>query len=199
MLYSSGVTDLAHHPVPAADADLLLLQRIAARDQDALQALYDRHASALLHYLTGRLGDARLAEEVLQDAMLAVWQGAGRFRGECRVRTWLLTIARNRAINAYHRQVAPRSRDVPFEGNLPGAERLVAATDAYPDLENALLCLPDEQRETLELVFYHGLSLQETAQVLQVPQGTVKSRLHRAKARLRALMEAESDPDERTY
>ena len=198
MLYSSGVVDHAQDLAPAADLDLLLLQRIAAQEQEALQALYDRHASGLLHYLTGRLGDARLAEEVLQDTMLAVWQSAGRFRGECQVRTWLLSIARNRATNAYHRQIAPRSRDVPFDGSQQQAERL-NAPDTYHDLENALLRLPEAQRETLELVFYHGLSLQATAQVLQVPPGTVKSRLHRAKARLRALMGAGMDADERTY
>lgn len=198
MLYSSGVTDLARNPVPAADPDLLLLQRVASLDQDALQALYDRHASALLHYLTGRLGDARLAEEVLQDTMLAVWQGARRFRGECRVRTWLLTIARHRAINAYHRQVARLSRDVPFEGG--GSETdYIDAPGQYDDLQAAILTLPDAQRETLELVFYHGLSLQETAQVLQVPPGTVKSRLHRAKTHLRALLQTGMDANERTY
>lgn len=172
-----------------ADPDFELLQRVARQDEQALEALYQQYAPGLLAYLAGRLGDARLAEEVLQDVMLAAWRNAPRFRGECRVRTWLLTIARSRAINAYHRQITPRGRDVPLdEPNLPASD---AEPGAYTDLRTALTGLPEEQRETLELVFYHGLSLDETAQVLNVAPGTVKSRLHRAKAHLRDWINGE--------
>jgi RNA polymerase sigma-70 factor (ECF subfamily) len=172
------------------DPDLILLQRIAAQDQNALQSLYARYASSLLHYLTGRLGDPHLAEEVLQDTVLAIWRSAGRFRGECRVRTWLLTIARNRAINAYRRQVVPDHRLVPLA---EAEEKTGSPRDPpgqYLDLEAALQALPDAQRETLELVFYHGLSMDETSRVLAVAPGTVKSRLNRARARLREFLGA---------
>jgi RNA polymerase sigma-70 factor (ECF subfamily) len=135
------------------------------------------------------LNDPRLAEEVLQDVMLAAWRNAPRFRGECRLRTWLLTIARNRAINAYHRQVVPDSSVVPLED--PDNAKFLFSSDppeSHPELYAAIASLPDEFRETLELVFFHGLSLAETAHVLGVPDGTVKSRLYRAKERLRLLM-----------
>jgi len=173
---------------PAVDPDLALVERIAACDQDALQALYAKHAPGLMRYLEGRIGDARLAEEVLQDVMLAAWHSAGRFRGECRVRTWLLVIARRRAINAYNRQVVPASREAPF-GDEAATAVWLDAPGRYHDLDAAMKALSPAQSETLELVFYHGLSLEETALVLQVPQGTVKSRLHRARARLRKLMD----------
>jgi RNA polymerase sigma factor (sigma-70 family) len=181
------------------DPDLILVQRIAAQDQDALQALYDHHAPGLLRYLSGRLGDTRLAEEVLQDTMLAIWQSARRFRGECRVRTWLITIARLRAINAYHRQIAPSSLNDPFDDEDQRAAPRPNTLGQYLDLNAALLVLPEAQRETLELVFYHGLSLEETALVLQVATGTVKSRLHRAKNNLRRLMAAGNDEDDTAY
>jgi RNA polymerase sigma factor (sigma-70 family) len=187
---SSGVLHITQNHAADTDPDSILMQRIAAQDQDALQTLYDKHASGLLHYLSGRLGDHRLAEEVLQDTILAVWQSAGRFRGECRVRTWLLSIARRRAINAYHRQVAPTSQNVPLDGAEQKTAERRNSPGQYLDLNAALLALPEAQHETLELVFYHGLSLEDTALVLQVAPGTVKSRLHRAKARLRELMEA---------
>ena len=186
MSYSTDMIKLALSPSQAADPDITLIQRIAAGNEDALQALYDKHAPGLLRYLSNRIGDTRLAEEVLQDVMLAAWQGAGRFRGECRVRTWLLTIARLRAINAYHRQVLPAGRESPF------GDEDAAGMDApgrYHDLQAALKVLAPVQAEVIELVFYHGLSLEETARVLHVPPGTVKSRLHRARTRLREWMD----------
>lgn len=195
MSYSTGVIKLrkstaqgAAAPVSPADPDFVLLQRIAAQDQDALQSLYEKHAPSLLHYLAGRVGDTRLAEELLQDTMLAAWQNAAKFRGECRVRTWLITIARRRAINAYHRQLVPASRNIPLESTAQSPSPQPGAPGQYTDLNAALQTLPAEQRETLELVFYHGLSLEETARVLQVAPGTVKSRLHRARGRLRTQM-----------
>ncbi len=190
MRYSTGVIRSEQKVSPAVDPDRELVQRIAAQDQDALQILYARHAPGLLRYLTARIGEARLAEEALQDVMLAAWRGASRFRGECRVYTWLLSIARRCAINAYHRQVVPASRDLPFgDEAIPAA--WLDAPGRYHDLAAALQALPAEQSEVIELVFYHGLSLAETARVLQVAPGTVKSRLHRARIRLRAWMNAE--------
>lgn len=199
MGYSTGVIKIGQGHGAVLDADLILLQRIAALDQDALQELYERHAPGLLNYLVGRVGDARLAEEVLQDVMLAVWKNAGRFRGECRVRTWLLTIARRRAINAYHRQVVPNRFDVPLNADDQAIDDGQRSPGQYQDLAAALRSLPEEHRETLELVFFHGLSLDETARVLNVAPGTVKSRLHRAKVRLRIQMVDGSESDERTY
>jgi RNA polymerase sigma-70 factor (ECF subfamily) len=188
MGYSTVVLHITQNRAANADPDMILIQRIAAQDQDAMQTLYERHASGLLHYLSGRLGDSRLAEEVLQDTMLAVWQSAGHFRGECQGRTWLLAIAHRRAINAYHRQLVPTSKNIPFDSAEQKNAEQPNTPGRYLDLNAALLALPETQREVLELVFYHGLSLQETALVLQVAQGTVKSRLHRAKACLRELM-----------
>ena len=114
--------------------------------------------------------------------------------------TWLLTIARNRAINAYHRQIVPAAHDVPFDDldldKIGQASLSVEPASVYHDLNAAFQELPEEQRETLELVFYHGLSQEEVAQVLHIAPGTVKSRLHRAKDRLRAWMNAESQAHE---
>jgi RNA polymerase sigma-70 factor, ECF subfamily len=169
------------------DPDLELLRRMARQDEDALADVYHLYGPGLLAYLKARLGDRRLAEEVLQEVMVAAWRAAPRFRGECRVRTWLLAIARTRAINAYQREIRRTALDVPISHTQD--EMTGEAPVSYGDLEAGLKSLPAEQREALELVFYHGLSLQETAQVLQVPLGTVKSRLHRAKAQLRHWLE----------
>lgn len=176
------------------DPDITLIRRLARGEESALDELYQRFAPGLLVYLARRLNDPRLAEEVLQDVMLAVWRSAPRFRGECRLGTWLLTIARNRAINAYHRQVVPAASVLPLED--PDDARYLFTpdpTEPHHELYEAIASLPDEFRETLELVFFHGLSLAETAHVLDVPGGTVKSRLHRAKERLRFMMKPDME------
>lgn len=197
MGYSTSVIkifrDRSAPAAPTQDPDWPLVQRIAAQDESALQILYQKHAPGLLQYLVGRTGDVRLAEEVLQDVMLAAWRSADHFRGECRVRTWLLTIAHRRAINAYHRQLVPTRLDTSlqaFEQDLPAPAHPLGQ---YDELHAAMQTLPSDQRETLELVFFHGLSLDEAARVLGVAEGTVKSRLHRAKTRLREVITSERE------
>jgi RNA polymerase sigma-70 factor (ECF subfamily) len=182
------------------DPDLALLKAMVRHDVLALEELYRRRGPGILAYLAGRLRERGLAEEVLQDVMLSAWQGAPRFRGECRVYTWLLAIARNRAINAFHRQRSAHAPAVSFEEAqlewLGEASPEIESFGAYDGIYAALLTLPEEQRETLELVFFHGLSLAETALVLRISAGTVKSRLHRAKARMREIMEREAQSNE---
>ena len=169
--------------------DRQLVSAIARGDSRALETLYERHGPALLAYLIGQVSDQRLAEEVLQDVMLAVWQGAARFRGDSSVRTWLLAIARRRAITARQQRApahAPLDDDIAADADPPGA-RLDAQADQAA-LRAALAALPPDHRETLELVFYHNLSGPEAAAVLGIAPGTVKSRLHRAKSLLHKLL-----------
>jgi RNA polymerase sigma-70 factor (ECF subfamily) len=184
--------------IEGSDPDVALVQAMAKGDSAALDTLYQRHGAALLSYLVGQLGERQRAEEVLQDVMLAAWQAAPRFRGESQVRTWLLAIARYRAINARQRR-PPATEPLPEglpAGNPPPFSRLEEA-DRREEMWQALRELPDDQRETLELVFYHGLSGPEAARVQEVAVGTIKSRLHRAKAALRRyLSESGSDKEE---
>jgi RNA polymerase sigma-70 factor, ECF subfamily len=178
----------------ADDPDLSLVRAIARGDARALEELYSHQGPGILAYLINRLGDRELAEEILQDVMLAVWQGAGRFRGKSRVRTWMLSIARYKAINAWQRgnPSAAAINENLIDAN-PGPSSLVEREDAHAHLHAALGRLPEAQRETLELIFYHQLSGKEVAQVMGVSPGTVKSRLHRAKASLRKLLDSQED------
>jgi RNA polymerase sigma factor (sigma-70 family) len=176
--------------------DRQLVSAIARGDMHALETLYERHGLAILAYLIGQVDDRHLAEEVLQDVMLAAWQGARRFRGDSSVRTWLLAIARRRAITARHQRAplyAPLDDDIAADTGTPG-DRLDAQADQAV-LRAALAELPPDQRETLELVFYHDLSGSEAAEVLGVAPGTVKSRLHRAKSLLHALLRHQENAD----
>lgn len=178
------------HPSSLQDPDLPLLRSIAAGDTGALNALYERHGHGLLAYLTGQLGDDRsLAEEVLQDVMLAVWNGAASFRAESKVRTWLFGIARRQAMNARRRR-KPDPAPLPdaLAADAPEPIMELERREDQDDLRAALRALPDDQQEALELIFFHELTGNEAAQLLGVPVGTIKSRLHRAKTRLRGLL-----------
>lgn len=174
------------------DPDFELVQAMASGDSQALEVLYARYGPSLLVYLIGQLGQRAQAEEVLQDVMLAAWQAAPQFRGDSQVRTWLLGIARHRAANARRRRTLPR---VPLDEELvaddPRPGDIVERRDRYDAIQRALGQLPEEQRETLELVFFHELSGPEVAQVTGVALGTVKSRLYRAKAALKQWLSSE--------
>lgn len=183
---------------PAPDADAALVRRIAAGDREAHRLLYERFGREILAYLVGRIGDRPAAEELLQEIMLDIWgRSAARFRGESRVRTWLLAIAHNRACNELRR----RSRLTVTEDPAAIADAVTAGRggrssgpgrpDELIDLEQAVLRLPEIHRAALELVFYHGLSIEEAAGVLDCAPGTVKSRLSRAKTQLRTDLAGE--------
>ena len=179
---------------PMPDPDLPLIQGVARGDSRALNELYARHGANILNYLTSYLNDRQLAEEVLQDVMMAVWKSAAGFRGESKVRTWLLTIARNRAINA-GRRYTPRMVELDeniYHGDSSPLER-AEQKSLHLALREAIKTLPKFHQEILILVFYHGLTGQEVADVLGVSVGTVKSRLHRAKEMLRRVLQSTGD------
>lgn len=174
-----------------SDPDQALIQAMARGDIQALDELYARHAPMLIGFLSARLNNRQIAEEILQDVMLAAWENAAAFEGRSKVKTWLLTIARNRAINAYRKRRVPQMQlDDAFElqSEDTGPMEATLRADQQEAVRAAIQELPDEQREVLILVFYHQLSGPEVAEVLGISQGTVKSRLHRAKTALKRIL-----------
>lgn len=184
----------------AADPDLALIRGMAAGDSWALDELYARHGRALLGFLVAHLHDNRaLAEEVLQDVMLAAWNHARNFRGESKVRTWLLVIARNRALNVLRRRsphlVELHEDYTTYDEDTSPIDRVQRQMQGQV-LRRAIDTLPAHHKEILVLVFYQQLTGAEVAQVLGISEGTVKSRLHRAREALRrALQMMGEDPD----
>ncbi|MBI5958587.1 MAG: sigma-70 family RNA polymerase sigma factor [Chloroflexi bacterium] len=181
------ITNLSQAP------ESVLIHEMAAGNSGALDELYTRYGPAIFSFLMARTSSAVLAEEVLQDVMLAAWRSAGGFRGESKVLTWLLTIARNRAINAQRRQAVPVVALPDDTSELRASdtgplERVIRQGDQQV-VRDTLNQLPDHLREVLVLVFYHQLSEAEVAEVLGIPAGTVKSRLHRAKEALRKALQ----------
>jgi RNA polymerase sigma-70 factor (ECF subfamily) len=166
---------------------------MARGEQDALASLYGRHGAALTAYLASLVRDPDLAEEVVQDALLAAWRGAGRFRGDSAVRTWLFAIARRQAVGRRRRgmvldTVADDEVLAQQASDLPGPEAVVLARAELGAVQAAVLRLSPAHREVLHLVFVECLSLQECALVTGVPVGTIKSRLSYARRALTQIL-----------
>jgi RNA polymerase sigma-70 factor (ECF subfamily) len=191
---------------PLADPDDALLgqwiERIARQDERALEALYDALAPRV-HGLVLRITRrAALAEEVLEDTFWQVWRQAPRFdaaRG--RPITWLLAMARSRAIDALRREQRFRHEELP-EDDLAEAvdgagapalppQDLLEATRGQAHVHAALASLEPRSRQLVALAFFRGLTHEEIAEQQQMPLGTVKSLIRRALQQLKRVMEAE--------
>ena len=174
------------------DSEILIVARIAAGDQHALVELYGRYQRPLYSYLRLRTNDDQLAEEVLQDTLLAVWTGAHRFRAQSSVRSWLYAIARRQAHNAL-RRVRPHPQDELALRSMHGSESRPEETaivkEGLEDLVAAIRQLSPVLSETLMLVTVYELSYEEAGMVLEIPIGTVKSRLSKARSTLRPVLE----------
>jgi RNA polymerase sigma-70 factor, ECF subfamily len=175
-----------------ADDDAGLLRQISRGDEDAMAAFYREHGRVVFAQALLVTGERVLAEEIVQDTMLAVWRGAGSFRGESSARSWVIAIAR--------RQTRDRLRgrrlrvvgdaflaDQPASG--PGPEVLALDRAELAEVRGAIRELTPAHREVLGLAFGSGLSLPEVAAVLEIPVGTVKSRLTAARTALNGILE----------
>lgn len=182
--------------MPVLD-EQLLLARVAAGDEEALRRLYLDYRPRLRRYLWHQLdGDATSVEEALQDVFLAVWRTASGYRAEARVSTWLYQIAHNVALSARRRLARrPDSLWLNTSTNESDDNDVLHWTDIANDtlddrvlnrlsLDDALDSLSPKHREVLSLVFQHGFSLDEAARILDVPTGTVKSRISYARKAL---------------
>jgi len=171
--------------------DAALLRRMAKGDEAALDALYARHAPGLLRYLLGWGNDRAEAEEILQDTFVAAWRAAGEFQGRARVRTWLFAIAQRQARDRHRRhslEIAPEAELDQLADAAAGPEESMLEQLDQDELAAAVAQLSPRQREVLALFFVNELSQAEIAQVLEIPVGTVKSRLSSARHALQARL-----------
>ena len=166
-------------------SDAELVEAISDGDREALRELYGRHAPWLLTRLTRRCTDPGYVEEALQDTFVAVWRRSKTYSGQGPVAAWLWSIAIRRLIDrlrtARHLEPLPPDRsDVTVS-----AEDQVLVGVEYGDLAGALERLSPELRAVLQATAIDGLTTKEAAHLLGIPQGTVKTRLVRARVRLR--------------
>ena len=172
-------------------SDTILIERIAAGDKLAMHALFARHRTSIYRWLLRFVSNETLAEDLLSEVFLDVWRQAGRFEGRSSVSTWLISIARFKALSARRGRV-----DVELDEKI---EATVADTANDPEaalqernrgelLRQALTRLSPEHREIIDLVYYHEKSIDECAQVLGIPAATVKTRMFYGRKKLAELV-----------
>lgn len=186
-------------PPPAREALADLVQSVAERrDKTAFAALFDYYAPRIHTYLRGLGAGDEVADELCQDVMLTVWNKAHTFdRGRSAVSTWLYRVARNRHIDHLRREGRPPANlsDPALMPEAPvPSDDATAARASERRLRQALRGLPRTQAELLRLAFYDGKSHREIAQFLDLPLGTVKSRIRLAFGRLRGALEDDDQP-----
>jgi RNA polymerase sigma-70 factor (ECF subfamily) len=176
-----------------------LLERMAAGDEHSLRVLYRAYGRRVYAFALNTLRDPHEAEQVLIDTMFEVWRQATRFNRACRFTTWLLGIARNKALHVL------RAR-TPVHDDLADVEARLACEDGDPYLAawerqrrerlmHSLEELPQAQRECLRLALLDGLSLVEIARIQHCPANTAKARLFRARRTVHASLARFLDSD----
>lgn len=163
-------------------ADDRLLARVARQDRDAFQLLYERYADSVYRFALSILRSPHLAEDVLQETMLAVWKSAAKFQGRSKLRTWILGITRNQAYNLLRGE--KKGQRMPSEDASAKVSDPTGSMHRDLAVQDALHALPEQQREVMHLVFYENLTVREAAGLLGIPTGTVKSRMHHARLNL---------------
>jgi RNA polymerase sigma-70 factor (ECF subfamily) len=170
-----------------SSSDEKLIRRIAEGDQLAMRTLFARHRVALYRWLLRLVGDEASAEDLLSEVFLDVWRQAAAFEGRSSVSTWLLAIARYKALSARRRRTDAELDEVPDIADDP--EVLLQKKNRAEALRQSLTRLSPEHREVIDLVYYHGKSLKEVAEIVGVNEATVKTRVFYARKRLAELVE----------
>jgi RNA polymerase sigma-70 factor (ECF subfamily) len=177
-------------------SDSELLRRTADGDHEAFTVFVDRHEGAMYRFLSARTGSSADSEDALQETFLAAFRGSGSYRGEGSARSWLFGIARNLSKRLYRKRVGEPDEMVPLEelglqagwGCPPWTDSFLESLERRDTLEKALQRLSPEEREILILRELEGFSGDETAAVLELSLSAMKSRLHRARLRLAAVL-----------
>ena len=183
----------AHAVVQKTSCDEMLIMRIAEGDQLAMRTLFGRHRIALYRWLLRLVRDEALAEDLLSEVFLDVWRKATSFEARSAVSTWLLAIARHKAFSARRRRA-----DVELD---EGTASILVDPADDPELalqkknqaellRHAVAKLSSEHCEVIDLVYYHGKTVKEVAQIVGLPEATVKTRMFYARKQLAELMAA---------
>lgn len=170
-----------------------LLEAVAtAQDRAAYAEIFAYYAPRVKSYLLRLGSDDAGAEEIAQDVMVTVWRKASLFdRKQASVSTWIFRIARNRRIDVFRRTKKPPldpEEPLVLPAGVPPPEAGVEALDVENQVREAMSDLPEEQLSMIQLAFYDGLSHREIAEKLDLPLGTVKSRIRLAFAKMKGRL-----------
>lgn len=176
------------------EIDKDLIRRVVERDQTALRALYDSYSSHLNSFVRNYLAEPHEAADIVHEAMLEVWRKADRFKGKSTVKSWIFSIARNKAIDRNRKGARTVLGDIDDQipDQQPNPHQVM---EAFQDAERVRACiegLNDFQKSAIHLAFYEEFSYSQIAEIENCPTGTVKTRIMAAKtALLRCLQRTE--------
>jgi RNA polymerase sigma-70 factor (ECF subfamily) len=170
--------------------DAALIERIALGDRNAMLVLFTGHQVRVFRFILRMIGDKTIAEDLTSEVFLDVWRQAGQFEGRSTVSTWMLAMARYKALAARRRRTEDQLDEevvetIEDDGDDP--EVAVQKKDRSEILRRCLGKLSADHREIVDLVYYHEKSVDEAAQILAIPENTVKTRLFHARKRLSTL------------
>jgi RNA polymerase sigma-70 factor (ECF subfamily) len=172
-------------------SDEVLIGRIANGDRLAMQVLFARHHVRVYRFVLRLLGDPSRAEDLISEVFLDVWRQAGRFEARSAVSTWLLAIARYKALSAMRKRTdeeldEEQAASIADTADTP--EEAIQKKDKSEILKECLTSLSAEHREIIDLVYYHEKSVEEVAEIVGIPENTVKTRMFYARKRLSELL-----------
>jgi RNA polymerase sigma-70 factor, ECF subfamily len=176
-----------------ATSDEALIGRIATGDKVAMQVLFARHHVRVYRFVLRLVRDQTKAEDLISEVFLDVWRQAGKFEARSAVSTWLLAIARYKALSALRRRPDEELDDeaaAAIEDTADNPEVALEKKDKGEILRKCLTALSPEHREIIDLVYYHEKSVEEVAEIVGIPENTVKTRMFYARKRLSELLKA---------
>jgi RNA polymerase sigma-70 factor (ECF subfamily) len=172
-------------------SDEVLISRIAGGDRLAMQVLYARHHVRVYRFVLRLVRNEATAEDLISDVFLDIWRQAGKFEGRSAPSTWMLSIARFKALSALRRRPDEELDDETAEQIVDHAddpETTLAKKEKGPVLKQCLTRLSADHREIIDLVYYHEKSVEEVAEIVGIPEATVKTRMFYARKRLSELL-----------
>jgi len=190
----STITDLAAKRTWASmqdTTDEALIASIAGGDKRAMQMLFGRHNVKVYRFILRMVGREAVAEDLVNEVFLDVWRQAGRFEGRSKVSTWLLAIARFKALSALRqRQDGELDEDAvaAIEDTSDNPEEVLVKQERATLMRKCMDQLSAAHREIIDLVYYHEKSVEEVSEIIGVPQNTVKTRMFYARKRLADLL-----------
>jgi RNA polymerase sigma-70 factor (ECF subfamily) len=176
-----------------ATSDEVLIGRIASGDRLAMQVLFARHHVRVFRFVLRLVRDESSAEDLISEVFLDVWRQAGKFEGRSAVSTWLLAIARFKALSALRRRTDAELDEETaeaIEDTADDPEVALEKKDKSAVIRKCLVHLSAEHREIIDLVYYHEKSVEEVAAIVGIPENTVKTRMFYARKRLADLLKA---------
>jgi RNA polymerase sigma-70 factor, ECF subfamily len=172
-------------------ADEVLIARIAGGDRLAMQVLFARHHVRVYRFLLRLVRNEATAEDLISEVFLDVWRQAGKFEGRSAVSTWMLSIARFKALSSLRRRTEEKLDEETaerIEDQADDPETALAKKDKGAVLRQCLTALTAEHREVIDLVYYHEKSVEEVAEIVGIPEATVKTRMFYARKKLSELL-----------